>query len=193
MSVKVRHNPNPTHRLLNIYHNANPASVAEGLAWYESAHAIAACWADGTPYTVRQVIGVIAALSPRLHWARNLKVAAIVLKAHAQGRSVAEARVATGCFLQRIVAAYRILDGIDEYPAGIKVQTFARAIEGDETNVVLDVWAFRAAISTKHDGAYTADEWRVTRDAFLKAAELAHVTPRQFQAVVWVAVRGRAS
>ena len=59
-------------RVMKVYRAATPEQVDAGLGWYRAAHAAAA---GLDPGNVRRAAGVIAALSPRVAWERNLDLA----------------------------------------------------------------------------------------------------------------------
>ena len=59
-------------RLLTVLGDASDATWTEGIAWYPSAHSIAADMATGHELAVAQCAGVIAALSPQTGWATNV-------------------------------------------------------------------------------------------------------------------------
>lgn len=75
------------HNLLTTLADADDASQAEGLAWYLSAHSIAADLAVTHGYAVRQTAGVIAALSPQTGWADNVRLATNACEHAANGRT----------------------------------------------------------------------------------------------------------
>lgn len=73
--------------------------------------------------------------------------------------------------------------------SGPKVRAFYRALMGDRDAAVVDVWVARAAGWTRELKQRGYD---VVARALVAAARLARVSVARFQAVVWVAVRGRA-
>lgn len=157
------------------------------MRWYADARVLAASLAAGTPYTVAQTAGVIACLSPNVKWAQNVRAATVLVSAHLAGASCESVRVGLRASVER---AWRVLDGDLEAIAGPKVRPFWLAMLGDTEAVVLDVWAFRAAARRDYaSGALRADVER----AYREGAQRVGVSPREFQATVWVAVRGSAS
>ncbi len=68
-----RLSPRVLARLLACYDSASIDERTSGLQWYAKAHAYATDLARSYSYTVPQVCGVIAALSPGLDWTRNLE------------------------------------------------------------------------------------------------------------------------
>ena len=178
-------------RITAAWSSASAADLAAGLEWYDTARAACDALAAGTSgrVTTEQAAGVVAALSPRMPWARNLTVAAAVIDAHVDGRP------APAMALRRnLDVACAILDGRQSGPTGRKVSAFARAILGDTAAVVVDVWAARAAGHPMPDGkGLTPRQYDAIAAAYTDAAERLGVAPRDLQAAVWVVVRGSAS
>ncbi len=81
--------------------------------------------------------------------------------------------------------AVAVLDGLAR-PTGPKVSRFARNLAGDASVVTVDRWAARAAGAPESGGA----RWYITiESAYRAAAREARLSPAQFQAVLWVALR----
>lgn len=170
---------------------ASASDLAAGRAWYSEARSTAEALAAGTDgrVTVSQAAGVIAALSPRQFWARNVRLAALVVDAH-----VLDAPMPGGVFRRQLDTACAILDGRQTGPTGPKVSAFFRAILGDPGAVVVDVWAARAAGVAMPDGTTLSPaQYRRIAAAYTEAAAGLDVEPRDLQAAVWVATRGRAA
>lgn len=174
-------------RILATFDRATPADVESGARWYDEAGDLAS---DLAPYvdTVEKAACLIAALSPRTSWSRN--VAGAVDMAHG--------RIPTGCIGTNVDRAQRVLDAdpMDVYAAlgnGPKVAAFARNIAGDRESVTVDVWACRVADLDEtllaRKGAYDA-----VAHAYRLAARRRGVDPATMQATTWVVARnGRAA
>ena len=186
----TRHTPLPSHRAMvrsirTAWDGATAADLASGLDWYNVAHATAEGLAAGTDgrVTVDQAAAVIAALSPRQHWARNVAAAAAVI----------DGDTPSGVFGRQLATARAILAGRQAGPTGPKVSAFHRAIMGDGSAVVVDVWAARAAGVDMPEGrTLSPAQFRRIAAAYTEAASGLGVAPRDLQAAVWVATRGRA-
>ncbi|HSE45860.1 MAG TPA: hypothetical protein VLA89_11105, partial [Gemmatimonadales bacterium] len=122
---------------------------------------------------------LLAVLSPRAHWSVNVRWARRVARQPM-------ARVSTPANRRK---AWRIRLG--ERPAavlgGLKVRAFWRAIAGDPEAAVIDVWMTRAMglpypLSDR--------QYSEAADAITRAAEIVGETTRDFQAIVWMQVRG---
>lgn len=159
-----------------------PASAHElGGSWYSEAGRACARMARAYGCSKATACGVVAALSPRLQWAPNVRAADAVLAG----------ATPTGVFRASLAKAKRIAAG--EAPlrvlSGPKVRAFYRALMGDESAAVVDVWVLRAVgwARTVTAKAYA----RIARALTLAAARVG-MTVARLQAVAWVAVRGRA-
>lgn len=96
-----------TARLVRLYESAPQETLDAGDIWYASARNEARSMARDNGVTEAVAAGVIAALSPRIHWVRNLTVARLLL---------ARKKV-TGVFKTNLAKARRILQG--EKPLGV--------------------------------------------------------------------------
>jgi hypothetical protein len=171
---------------------ASADDLAAGLSWYATANGTARALAAGTDgrVSLEQAAGVIAALSPRMQWGRNVRLAALVVDAHGLNLPMPG-----GVFRRQLDTACAILDGRLDGPTGPKVSAFYRAILGDHDAVVVDVWAARAAGLDMPDGTTISPaQYRRIAAAYRSAAAaIGTVSPRDLQAAVWVATRGRAA
>ena len=182
-------------RILATWHAADDSDRAAGHAWYTEAGKHAAILAERHGTTREHAAAVLAHLSPRTFWARNVAAAyslyADGTAAHCLTRNVDAARVAMGS--THPLSTFS--------PVAKKTRAFAANILGDTQRVTVDVWAVRIAlgdttkrnnpiddIPLKRVGVYEAIE-----RAYQVAAERAGVTPAVMQATTWITTRGRAS
>lgn len=176
-------------RILAVFDRATPAQVEAGSAWYPKAGTIAATLVGEYVETEEQGAALLAALSPRTDWARNV-AGAVAMSVGSDPK---------GCIGTNVERAQRVLnspsDPIGALDTGTapKVVAFAQNIAGDEEAVTVDVWACRVA---------NLDENRLTRkgayDAVAHAYRLAAgrrgVAPSTMQATTWILARnGRAA
>jgi len=183
-----------TRRVLRWLDRATPSQRDEGRAWYLSARKFAYSLASDTPYTLEQVAGVIAVLSPQVNWEHNKATAAEAVRAHTIGRRTLPNYSGFGTNKTK---AFRVLDGDIEAVRGPKVTAFRNAITGDLSNVVLDIWAMRAARSHGDSMArlFRSDEMplvrerRAVEEAYRRAAAARGLAPAEAQAIVWVACK----
>jgi hypothetical protein len=172
-----------TARLVKLYEGAPQETRDAGNSWYASAQASARAMASEHGTTEAVAAGVIAALSPRIHWVRNLKVARLVL---------ARKRV-TGVLQASLAKARRILAGAKPLSvlSGPKTRAFYRALRGDQAAAVIDVWMLKA-VRYANDKVSSIDYERISQ-ALARAASRVGVTIARMQAIIWTVVRGRAT
>jgi hypothetical protein len=161
---------------------AAESALHTGGVWYSNSRRVARRLARENGVTLSVAAGVIAALSPRVQWAVNVRMAeALLSKGETAGLG------------NSLEAARRIIDG--EKPTSVlkgpKTNAFYRAIMGDEDSVVLDSWMLYAA--GWHKDGCTPKEYTTLAECLRRAAERHSVSPREFQAIVWTHVRGRAA
>ena len=172
-------------RILATFDRATAADVEAGATWYGEAQTLAADLAEHVG-DVERAACLIAALSPRTTWSRN--VAGAVAMAHGE--------TPAGCIGTNVDRAQNVLDAADPFDGlgnGPKVAAFARNIAGDVESVTVDVWACRVADLDEtllgRVGAYDA-----VAHAYRLAARRRGVAPATMQATTWVVARnGRAA
>ena len=170
-------------KLVALWHAADRAVRTAGVEWYRTARVTARRLARVHGCTQATAAGVIAALSPRLTWSYNVIAADAVL-------GMAE-RV-PGVFRANLAKARAIANGARPLVvlSGPKVRAFYRALMGDSSAAVVDVWTARAA-GVDPEGLSPKLYEQVARALRMGADEVG-TTTSAFQAVAWVAVRGRA-
>ena len=161
------------------------AAYDAGMNWYanvrESAHEMAAEF--DTDYET--VAYVLAATSPRTMWSFNVKHTRAILA----GEDTPSGALGTNDARGRAVLDY----GLSKIGNGPKVNAFARNIAGDENAVTIDMWAFAAACGDLPASILARrGVYEMVADAYRIAARKFGISPAQMQAVVWVAIRGRA-
>jgi hypothetical protein len=189
--------------LLDVWGTADDYARAYGAEWYGAANREARSLGDRYGFTTAQAAGVIAALSPRVRWHENLADAGVVLSwcedargGFTDGEIPAESlRGDCSAFTANILTATACAYADDPLTVlnGPKQRAFYRNIIGDAECVTVDVWATRAATRGKLDAPRGLGEYRVIERAYQNAARYVGVAPRDFQAAVWIAVRGSAA
>lgn len=194
--------------LVDLFRKSTPEDRAVGLAWYLNAHATArdlqAISGHGQPsaWTLAQAACVLAALSPRNRWGRNVEDAQALARWYASGPAGPVPRV--GTFDHARDRALRVCRApTAPYAAlgrGLKTTSFARLIERPSLPyvVVVDSHAYRAyrgeppgAARISHaDYRQAAYGYFAATDWLQSTGELAsHQTPACLQAVVWTTFR----
>lgn len=172
-------------RILATYDRASKSDIESGARWYDEAGDLAASLAAQHGYDVETVAGVIAALSPRTPWSRNV-AGTVALLADQDDPP-------TYLISRNVDTALQILEGDIEGPTGPKTAAFARNIAGDREAVTVDVWACRVA-SLDEDLLSRKGAYEAVAHAYRLAARRRGVDPATMQATTWIVARnGRAS
>lgn len=171
-----------TESFIALLANATLFDLHAAEAWYTEAGEFARRLCFIRPeWNMEISCSVVSAFSPRVTWAHNKSKA----YQYAQGITPKGLR-------SHVVAADRCcrmgFDGL----RGPKTNAFARAIAGDSSAVVVDVWMCRAAGLGKD--APNATEYRAIADAIRSIARTPAVcmAPATLQALLWIIVRGKA-
>lgn len=153
--------------------------------WYQNANEICRELDRENP---DRAAGVIAALSPQIHWNQNV---ALAIRAYTDG-------TASGCFGNSCRNANRILNGEDWRVVlnGKKTRNFAALISNpnDSESVCVDRHAFDIAVGEKTNEKNRKALDRVGvyerfADAYRSAAAALGILPSQAQAISWVVWR----
>lgn len=164
---------------LTHYGQTTDAELHAG--WYRTSRSFARKLKRQYGGGLGKACGVTAALSPLQSWKSNTTLAVRLYETGEVKTLGNNAR-----------AALRIYNG--ERPLrvlnGPKVRNFYRAMMGDENAVTLDRWMMRAA--GWPTDTVQPNRYEYVSDALRTAAAFTPLTPAQFQAAVWVHVRGGA-
>jgi hypothetical protein len=160
-----------------IVKSATFGQVEQASKWYVDAERIAEKVADNLGATLEIGASVVSAFSPRERWSINVARAI----AFSLGQEVT-------CLKNNIVMANNALTLGFSALNGLKTNSFAKAIAGDEQAVVIDVWMLRAVGIEKKTPNQT-QYWELV-EAVKKTAFDFGMTPRAMQALIWIVVRG---
>jgi hypothetical protein len=163
--------------------SATLSDIMHANVWYGNARTIAERMVKLNPaYNVEIAATIIAAFSPRVHWATNVRKALDF----AVGAPVRGLRDHT----RKAYLAERV--GFDAIPfrTAPKTHSFARNIAGDMDAVTVDIWMCRAAEIGRDDP--TIRQYRAISDAVRTLAAEYNMTPATMQALIWIVERGRA-
>lgn len=176
-----------TPNVLRVFKAATRQQRREGIGWYRHAHGVAA----SLDSDVVRAAGVIAALSPRMSWARNVELA---------GRAYAEGK-ASGALGRSCAAADAILAGAHPVDVlhGPKVRAFFTLIldPADDHTVCVDRHAIDVAVGhklvdTDRSVLFPLDRrglYERFARCYRRAGKQLGVLPAQVQAVTWVTWR----
>lgn len=171
-----------TRRVLRWFDTASPSQIEEGARWYDEATDLAVSLAphiDTDEASVAVAAQVIAALSPRTFWSRNV-AGAYALIVHDEALP--------GLIGRNIEMARRILDGEEGVLKGPKTRAFAKNVAGDREAVTVDVHAAYAA-GVDEDLLRRHGVYEAVAHAYRLAARRRGVDPATMQATVWVVAR----
>jgi hypothetical protein len=174
--------------LRDSYLRTNLSQRIEGIYWYPKVHNMTLKLAKKYNRPLFQVAGIIAALSPRNKFGRNMVDAESILR---DGRA---AVVATFGANKR--KALCILEALDydevlDILNGNKVKAFYSNIyhAGHDKEVTIDVWMMRLM---GIEGAMSDQKYQDIAFAVRTIAQQLRLSPKALQAVTWIEARGAA-
>jgi len=193
-----------TPNVLRIYAQATEGEREYGENWYPVAHKAAARIARTTGFTVRQIAGVLSALSPSNRWHQNIVDAERFAIAARDGKSQPSAST----YPIGRAKAWDILTEVVEDPeevftatqTSMKTHAFFLSIAGPFSSVdlvVVDGHAWNIATNNRKPlgevGTITPKRYKEASRCYVRAAMQAGVTPQAMQATCWLAWRRLAS
>lgn len=182
-----------------IYQLATLTEQQEGISWYPNALSIARNLAERHDLSTPQAIGVIAALSPRNRWERNVEDADRLIAAYNAGGPEQAMLTKVCTFTSNKAKAVKImqalgptLDHVLSILSGPKLREFASCIAG-EPDVCIDghafcIWAANRT-GLKDVPAIGVKLRREIKADYQAAADELGITPSACQAITWVAWR----
>lgn len=182
-----------------VYGLAGAAEVADGLAWYGVARCVAQTIAEDYGLPADQVIGVLAALSPRNKWSRNILDCEQLVAAYVAG-GACQARDTKVCTfgankekgIQILETDARTLSAVLNILSGPKLREFASCIAGlDDVCIDGHAWCvWQGSRVTLKDVPRISAKLRkeIKEDYAMAAAELG-LKASEVQAVTWVTWR----
>ena len=178
---------------------SSAADVAEGLAWYRTANTAAVELSHRYNITVTTACGVIAALSPRNKWRRNLIDAENLINVFCTAGAIACHYVKVCTFGKNKAKALAILasdscnlDSIEQILSGPKLKEFFRCIIGQD-DVCIDghaysIW-FGDRITLNKVPSIGVKLRRTIKEDYLAVAQANSMTGYEVQAITWVCHR----
>lgn len=185
MSIPARPSESTIRRyatnIVAVYGSASQDQISRGTQWYRVAHDIAAMIGE----TVEQGAAVIAILSARNSWERNVKIATDAI-------ATGEPKGHTKANLDKV---RRVLNGEDPesvLPMTLKTGHFYRCIVNpdDPDAVVIDRHAHDVAVGRRYSeredrGLSSQSRYDSLAKAYRIASRRLNVSPATVQAVTW--------
>lgn len=174
-------------RIVATYALATEQDRHDGAAWYADAESVATDLAYAGDVTLPHAAAVIAHLSPRTSWTRNVSGAWSLIT---QGYAI-------GCLGSNVARARVALKSSDPLGTinGPKTRAFAANILGDRDAVTIDVWAARTALGRFDGVEHTLGRvgvYDALAHAYRLAAARLGTDPTTVQATCWIVERGRS-
>ena len=182
-----------------IYQLATLTEQQDGISWYPAAKAIAVKLAERYSIPAAQAVGVIAALSPRNRWERNVQDADALIAAYVAGGTEQAMLTKVCTFTANKTKAVKILEsGLETLPtaldilSGPKLREFASCIAG-LSDVCIDghafcIWAANRT-GLKDVPAIGVKLRREIKADYATAADELGMTAAALQAITWVTWR----
>ena len=182
-----------------VYQLATLTERQDGISWYPAAKTIAVKLAERYSIPAAQAIGVIAALSPRNRWERNVQDAEALITAYVAGGAEQAMLTKVCTFTNNKTKAVKILEsGLETLPtaldilSGPKLREFASCIAG-LPDVCIDghafcIWAANRT-GLKDVPAIGVKLRREIKADYQAAADELGITPSACQAITWVTWR----
>lgn len=185
--------------ILSVYKLATVAEQQHGITWYPQARSIAQGIADRYGIHEAEAIGVMAALSPRNRWERNVIDAENLVAAFVAGGAEAAEAVKVCTFGKNKTKAVRILQAgvltdadVLAILSGPKLREFYSCIRG-LAEVCIDGHAYSiwtgGRIPLAEVPSIGVKIRRQIKADYTAAADQVGVTPSAMQAITWVAWR----
>lgn len=184
--------------IISVYNLASQSDINSGKDWYDRALTFADNLGElyDIPYTT--IVGVIASLSPRNRWERNLQDAESLVKVYAAGGDEADLLNVKCCtFTPNKLKAIRILvnkvsarSELLSILSGPKLQEFFNCILGDLRDVCIDGHAYSIWLGERVTLANVPSIGKKLRQTikadYQAAANTLGVEPHIVQAITWV-------
>lgn len=171
-----------------VFDQATPAMIAQGAEWYREARDLAEEMSHMKyVHSIEHAAWVIAALSPRLFWSRNVKAAL-----HYAATGERASGIMSRSFNKVLAFEKEYQGDFGNLAKSGKTPAFAANIAGDESAVTVDVWACRVA-GIEERVLNRAGVYDAVAQCYTNVALANGVTPAQCQAITWIVQRnGRA-
>lgn len=184
--------------IIAVYNLASVSDIQQGQSWYARALEFAGRLSAVYDTEVTTIVGVIAALSPRNRWERNMQDAESMVKAYANGGTFEDLMQLKVCTFSsgKSKAAAILSDEVSDRAEllailkGPKLQEFFNCILGDVDDVCIDGHAYSIWIGDRITLANVPSIGKKLRQSikadYQTAAQSLGVKPHIVQAITWV-------
>ena len=185
-----------TKNILAVFQLANAKDLTDGKNWYSDARQICVTLSHRYDISFYAAAGIVAALSPRNRWSRNIQDAENMIAAGKE--AAAEIKVCT--FAANKAKALKILalenataEQVLKILSGPKLSEFFSCIAGINDEVCIDghayaIWAGER-ITLANVPSIGVKLRREIKAAYREAAKHANIAPHEMQAITWCAWR----
>ena len=184
--------------IIAVYNLATATDKINGADWYDRALTFANALSAVYSIEVTTIVGVIASLSPRNRWERNMQDAESMVKAYANGATYNDLMQLKVCTFKtgKDKAARILTDKISDRAEllatlkGPKLQEFFNCILGDADDVCIDGHAYSVWVGDRITLANVPSIGKKLRQSIKADYQLAAlslgVKPHVGQAITWV-------
>src|ERR1035437_7722623 len=173
------------------FDSASPEQRHNGVEWYPQAIDTVNSYAGiNSVWTRETSAAVCAVLSPRITWAENTKALSRFHKCAQEGLQFIPSVAGLRANVER--GWYIAHSGDVSVVSGPKVSSFYANLLGDFSRVTVDSWMARAAgLPESSMNLLKGRRYAHLQESYQKCALRTGYTPAQFQAIVWVTIRGK--
>ena len=155
--------------LNNIFEAATSENIYNGSMWYANANIICKSLSKEYNITIETVAKVMAVLSPRNKWERNILDTKSVIVAHKNNIDPKNIKVCT--FNKNKFKAFNILSGKETIkPSAKKTYSFYKNILLDDNFITIDLWHLRACFGKNIDSGLTPLRYDQIKDITIRLA-----------------------
>lgn len=179
--------------IIRFYNEAEKNEIDSGLSWYNEAHELAKEFSIKTGYSVMNIAGVIAALSPQTSWELNKVYLVRFLKdgIHATANTRLNKIKAEKCLHATNV------DEIKKILNGNKTKSFFFNIAFPDVDQIATIDRHTFAICVQRPDKVKAFEalqltdlqYEFVENCYIKAAQKIGIKALELQAITWVTYR----
>ena len=188
--------------LIDLFNEASPELINEGLTWYGRGHEICLYWSKKYKRPIEQIAGIIAALSPATNWIQNILDSQRLITTLYYKHNLKECTVTTyGPNKRKAVEIWQGNMNADQvYKALLGCSTdinktssfYKNLVEpGNNSFVTIDRHAFRVNLACKElpDICLTEKRYKIMKRAYIVAGKKLGYRGLELQAITWLTFR----